>query len=49
MNLKDAREKNQLDQFIKEHPSEGNKSIFDKLFAAMTIMKPKASEENDQE
>jgi hypothetical protein len=42
INLDEARKTNNLDQFIKEHPSEGNKSLFEKLFAAMTG-KPKNS------
>ena len=36
INLDKARKQNKLEEFIKQHPSEGEKSLFDKLFSAMT-------------
>ncbi len=36
LSLEEARKEKQLDRFAKEHPSEGDKSTFDKLFTAMT-------------
>lgn len=36
LSLEEARKEKQLDRFAKEHPSEGDKTAFDKLFTAMT-------------
>ena len=35
LSLEEAREQNKLDRFAKEHPSEGNKNLFSRLFEAM--------------
>lgn len=40
LSLEEARKANKLDRFAKEHPSEGDKSAFDRLFNAMTKKKP---------
>ena len=39
LSLKEAREQDKLDQFCKEHPSEGDKKAFDRLLDRMA--KPK--------
>jgi hypothetical protein len=42
LSLEEARKKGQLDRFAKEHPSEGDKDKFDRLFKAMAAgEKPK--------
>lgn len=35
LSLEEARKSGQLDQFAKEHPSDGDKEKFDALFEAM--------------
>lgn len=35
LSLEEARKKDKLDRFCKEHPSEGNEKAFDSLFGAM--------------
>jgi hypothetical protein len=35
LSMEEARKKNQLERFAKEHPSEGDKKQFDQLFKAM--------------
>ncbi len=35
LSLEQARKKGKLDRFAKEHPSTGDKAIFDNLFQAM--------------
>ena len=40
ISLEEARKAKQLDRFAKEHPSEGDKPTFDKLFNAMAKKKP---------
>lgn len=35
MSLEEARRKGLLDRFAKEHPSKGDKKLFDKLFGRM--------------
>lgn len=35
ISLEEARKAKKLDRFAKEHPSEGDKKLFDKLFNAM--------------
>lgn len=39
LSLEEAREQDKLDQFCKEHPSEGDKKAFDRLLDRMA--KPK--------
>ncbi|MCK5374473.1 MAG: hypothetical protein KAJ40_04245 [Alphaproteobacteria bacterium] len=41
LSLEEARKDKKLERFAKEHPSEGNKMLFDKLFLAMAKKKPK--------
>lgn len=36
LSLEEARKEKQLERFAKEHPSEGDKEVFDKLFTTMT-------------
>ena len=36
ISLEEARKTGQLDRFIKEHPSKGNKELFNKLLDAAT-------------
>lgn len=40
LSLEEARNENKLNQFAKEHPSKGNKKLFDRLFIAMAKKKP---------
>jgi hypothetical protein len=40
LSLEEARKKKDLEQFAKEHPSEGNKKQFDQLFQAMAKPAP---------
>ena len=35
LSLEEARKKGLLDRFAKEHPSKGDKNLFDKLFGRM--------------
>lgn len=35
ISLEEARKEKKLERFAKEHPSEGDKKLFDKLFNAM--------------
>lgn len=35
LSLEEARKAGKLDRFAKEHPSEGDKAMFDRLFEAM--------------
>ena len=42
LSVEEARKRKQLNQFAKEHPSKGNKSLFDKLFKAMAKSSPEA-------
>ena len=46
LSLEEARKSGKLDQFAKEHPSEGDEKVFDRLFERMA--KVKNSEEADQ-
>jgi len=39
ISLEEARKEKKLDRFAKEHTSEGNKILFDKLFQAMAVKK----------
>lgn len=43
LSLEEARKQKKLDRFAKEHPSEGDKPLFDALLDAMAM--PKSSEE----
>lgn len=45
LSLEEARKEGKLKQFAKEHPSTGNKRLFDKLFEAMA--KGEKGPEND--
>ncbi len=40
LSLEEARKEGKLEQFAKEHPSKGDKKLFDKLFKAMAKKKP---------
>ena len=46
LSLEEARKGGLLDRFAKEHPSEGDEELFDRLLDAMA--KPKSSEEGEQ-
>ncbi len=49
LSLEEARKAGQIDRFCKEHPSEGDMKLWDRLFLAMAKGKPpKSSEEDDQ-
>ena len=39
LSLEEARNENKLNRFAKEHPSKGDKKLFDKLFTAMAKKK----------
>jgi hypothetical protein len=39
--LEEARKDNNLEQFCKEHPSDGNKDVFNNLFQAMANGTPR--------
>lgn len=43
LSLEEARKKGKLDRFVKEHPSIGDKTAFDKLFKAMARNQPEES------
>jgi len=44
LSLEEAREQDKLDQFCKEHPSEGDKKAFDRLLNRMAKPKKPAKE-----
>ena len=44
LSLEEARKSGKLDRFCKEHPSEGDEELFDRLLDAM--VKPKKTEED---
>jgi len=46
ISLKEAKERDQLDRFIKEHPSKGDEVLFDKLIE--TMAKPKKEKDEDR-
>ena len=56
LSLEEARKSGKLGRFAKEHPSEGEKKLFNRLLDAMaqggppsiTQLKPKSSEEAEQ-
>ena len=45
LSLEEARKKGLLKRFAKEHPSEGDQKLFDRLFRAMASGKPPAKPE----
>ena len=46
LSLDEARKQGRIDRFCKEHPSEGDEELFDRLLDAMA--KPKKTEEGEQ-
>ena len=46
LSLEEAQKLKRLDRFCKEHPSEGDEELFDRLLDSMA--KPKNSEEGEQ-
>lgn len=44
LSLEEARKKKQLDRFAKEHPSTGDKGLFNRLFKAMTKSRKEGAE-----
>ena len=46
LSLEEARKLKKLDRFAKEHPTKGDKKLFDKLLNRMA--KPKSSAKDDQ-
>ncbi len=46
LSLEEARRMKRLDRFCKEHPSEGDEELFDRLLDVMA--KPKKTEEGEQ-
>lgn len=44
LSLEEARKHGRLDQFAKEHPTTGDKKLFDRLFKAMTKKKPEGGQ-----
>ena len=51
LSLEEALKGGKLDQFCKEHPSEGDETLFDRLFHAMAdgeAPTPKKRKEGDQ-
>lgn len=40
LSLEEARKENKLERFAKEHPTVGDKKLFDRLFYAMAKKKP---------
>jgi hypothetical protein len=48
LSLEEARKKGQLNRFAKEHPSEGDKERFDKLFEAMAKGEPKKRPKDEE-
>ena len=44
LSLEEARKQDQLKRFCKEHPSEGNEAVFDRLLDAMAQPKGKENE-----
>ena len=45
LSLEEARKQGLLKQFAKEHPSEGDAELFDRLFKAMAAGKPSVKQE----
>ncbi|MCH8347386.1 MAG: hypothetical protein IH901_02640 [Proteobacteria bacterium] len=44
ISLEEARKQKKLDRFCKEHPSKGDKKLFDRLFQAMAKKKPEGGQ-----
>ena len=49
LSLEEARREKKLQQFAKEHPSEGDEAAFDRLFQAMASGKPAAGNQTSDE
>ncbi len=51
ISLEEARKTGQLDRFIKEHPSKGNRALFNKLLnaAIKPATKPEASSQDSSD
>ena len=49
LSLDEARRMGRLDQFCKEHPSYGDKKIFDRALEAMAAGKPSKERKGDDE
>jgi hypothetical protein len=47
LSLEEARKAKGLEQFAKEHPSEGDKTVLDALFTAMTGGAPKRTPKDE--
>jgi hypothetical protein len=45
LSLEEARKTGQLERFAKEHPSEGDKELFNRLLASMSQGEPKKKPE----
>ena len=43
LSLEEARRSGKIDQFCKEHPSEGDKGVLERALEAMALQKPPAS------
>jgi len=44
LSLEEARKQDKLDQFAKEHPTKGDKKLFNRLFKAMAKKKPEGGQ-----
>lgn len=49
LSLEEARRDKRLKQFAKEHESEGNEDVFDRLLGAMASGKPPAGNQTSDE
>ena len=49
LSLEEARNMGLLKRFAKEHPSEGDAELFDRLFKAMASGKPSTKQETSSE
>lgn len=49
LSLEEARKKNQIERFCKEHPSEGSEDKFDTMLEAMAKPKPKPKPKSSKE
>ena len=48
LSLEEARKQKKLERFAKEHPSEGDKDAFDRLFKAMAKGKLRTPPEDEE-
>lgn len=48
LSLEEARKAKQLQRFAKEHPSEGDAEMFDRLFRAMAGEKPPTEDQTSK-